>query len=105
MKSKPQKHRNLLFSCFVDFRKALDCIPRQKLSDKLRNEGANEATSRLSSVASLAIMIIIINNNNDNDNDNNNNNNNNNNNEGRGRIGGERKNAKSPIPFPLALLL
>ena len=39
MKSKPQKHRNLLFSRFVDFRKALDCIPRQKLSDKLRKEG------------------------------------------------------------------
>ena len=27
--------RNLLFSCFVDFRKAFDCIPRQKLFDKL----------------------------------------------------------------------
>ena len=39
LKSKPQKHRNLLFSCFVDFRKAFDCIPRQKLFDKLRNEG------------------------------------------------------------------
>ena len=38
-KSKPQKHRNLLFSCFVDFRKAFDCIPRQKLFDKLRKEG------------------------------------------------------------------
>ena len=37
--SKPQKHRNLLFSCFVDFRKAFDCIPRQKLFDKLRKEG------------------------------------------------------------------
>ena len=39
MKSKPQKHRNLLFSRFVDFRKAFDCIPCQKLSDKLRKEG------------------------------------------------------------------
>ena len=39
LKSKPQKHRNLLFSCFVDFRKAFDCIPRQKLFDKLRKEG------------------------------------------------------------------
>ena len=40
VKSKPQKHRNLLFSCFVDFRKAFDCIPRQKLFDILqRNEG------------------------------------------------------------------
>ena len=39
MKSKPQKHRNLLFSYFVDFRKAFDCIPRQKQSDKLRKEG------------------------------------------------------------------
>ena len=39
LKSKPQKHRNLLFSCFVDFRKAFDCIPRQNLFDKLRKEG------------------------------------------------------------------
>ena len=39
VKSKPQKHQNLLFSYFVDFRKAFDCIPRQKLFDKLRNEG------------------------------------------------------------------
>ena len=39
VKSKPQKHQNLLFSCFVDFRKAFDCIPRQKLFDKLRKEG------------------------------------------------------------------
>ena len=39
VKSKPQKYRNLLFSCFVYFRKALDCIPRQKLFDKLRKEG------------------------------------------------------------------
>ena len=31
VKSKPQKRRNLLFSCFVDFRKAFDRIPRQKL--------------------------------------------------------------------------
>ena len=38
VQSKPKKHRNLLFSCFVDFRKAFDCIPRQKLSDKLRKE-------------------------------------------------------------------
>ena len=33
------KHRNSLFSCFVDLRKAFDCIPRQKLFDKLRKEG------------------------------------------------------------------
>ena len=39
LKSKPQKHQNLLFSCFVDFRKAFDCIPRQNLFDKLRKEG------------------------------------------------------------------
>ena len=40
LKSKPQKHRNfLLFSCFVDFRKAFEYIPRQKLFDKLRKEG------------------------------------------------------------------
>ena len=41
VKSKPQKHRNLLFSCFVDFRKAFDCVPRQKLFDKLRKEGVH----------------------------------------------------------------
>ena len=39
VKSKPKKQRNLLFSCFVHFRKAFDCIPRQKLFDKLRKEG------------------------------------------------------------------
>ena len=39
VKSKPQKRRNLLFSCFVDFRKAFDRIPRQKLFEKLRKEG------------------------------------------------------------------
>ena len=39
VKSNPQKHRNLLFSCFVDFRKAFDCIPRQKLFDKLKKGG------------------------------------------------------------------
>ena len=36
VKSKPQKHQNLLFSCFVDFGKAFDCI--QKLDDQLRKE-------------------------------------------------------------------
>ena len=36
---KPQKHRNLHFSCFIDFRKAFDCIPRQKLFDKLGKKG------------------------------------------------------------------
>ena len=41
VKSKPQKHRNLLFPCFVDFRKAFDCIPRQKLVDKLNKEGVH----------------------------------------------------------------
>ena len=39
VKFQPQKHRNLLFSCFIDFRKAFDYIPRQKLFDKLRKEG------------------------------------------------------------------
>ena len=39
VKSKPQKHWNLLFSCFVEFRKAFNCIPWQKLLDKLRKEG------------------------------------------------------------------
>ena len=38
VKSKSQKHRNLLFSCFIDFRKAFHCIPQQKLFDKLRKE-------------------------------------------------------------------
>ena len=35
VKSKQQKHRNLLFSCFVDVSKAFDCIPPQKLVDNL----------------------------------------------------------------------
>ena len=41
LKSKPQKQRNLLFSCFVDFGKAFECILRQKLVDKLRKEGVH----------------------------------------------------------------
>ena len=41
VKSKPQKHGNFLFSSFVDFRKAFDCIPRTKLFDKLRTLGVN----------------------------------------------------------------
>ena len=41
VKSKPQQHWNLLFSCFVDFRKAFDCIRQQKLVNKLRKEGVN----------------------------------------------------------------
>ena len=36
VKSKPQKHQNLLFSCFVDFGKAFDC--KQKLDDQLRKD-------------------------------------------------------------------
>ena len=36
VKTTKQKHQNLLFSCFVHFRKAIDCIPRQKLVDKPR---------------------------------------------------------------------
>ena len=39
VKSKSQKQRNLLFSCFVDFSKAFDRIPRNKLFDKLRTIG------------------------------------------------------------------
>ena len=38
MKSKPQKHQNLLFSCFVNFGKAFDCIPRQKLDNQLKKD-------------------------------------------------------------------
>ena len=41
VKSKQQKHRNLLFSCFINFRKAFDCTPRQKLLNKLRKEGVH----------------------------------------------------------------
>ena len=39
VKFKPQKRRNLLFSCFVDFRKAFDRTPRKKLFEKLTKEG------------------------------------------------------------------
>ena len=39
VKSKPQKRRRLAFLVFVDFRKAFDRIPRQKLFEKLRKEG------------------------------------------------------------------
>ena len=39
VKSKPQRQRNLLFSCFVDFSKAFDRVPRNKLFDKLRTVG------------------------------------------------------------------
>ena len=41
VKSKPQKHQNLLFSCFIYFRKVFDCIPQQKLVDKLRKEAVH----------------------------------------------------------------
>ena len=50
VKSKPQKRRNLLFSCFVDFRKAFDRIPRQKLFEKLRKEGIKGCFFRNSNV-------------------------------------------------------
>ena len=39
VKSKSQRQRNLLFSCFVDFSKAFDRVPRNKLFDKLRTVG------------------------------------------------------------------
>ena len=41
VKSKPQKHRNLLFSYFIYFWNAFDCLPQQKLVDKLRKEGVH----------------------------------------------------------------
>ena len=39
VKSKSQRQRNMLFSCFVDFSKAFDRVPRNKLFDKLRTVG------------------------------------------------------------------
>lgn len=39
VKSKPVRQRNLLFSCFVDFSKASDSVPRNTLFDKLRTAG------------------------------------------------------------------
>ena len=39
VKYKPQRHRNLLFSCFVDFRKPSTVYPTKKPFDKLRKEG------------------------------------------------------------------
>ena len=39
VKSKPKKSNNLLFTCFVDFSKAFDSIPRGKLFQKLRLAG------------------------------------------------------------------
>ena len=35
VKSKPKKHRNLLFSCFVDFRKAFDSYSTSLLERKV----------------------------------------------------------------------
>ena len=39
VKSKPKKSNNLLFTCFVDFSKAFDSIPRGKLFQKLKLAG------------------------------------------------------------------
>ena len=39
VKSKSQRQRSMLFSCFVDFSKAFDRVPRNKLFDKLRTVG------------------------------------------------------------------
>ena len=39
VKSKPNKKRNLLFTCFVDFSKAFDRIPREKLFVKIKQIG------------------------------------------------------------------
>ena len=57
VKSKPQTRQNLLFSCFVDFRKAFDCIPRQKLFDKLRKEGVQGRFLSMYSNAKPAVKI------------------------------------------------
>ena len=39
VKRKPNKKHNLLFTCFVDFKKAFDSIPREILFKKLRMSG------------------------------------------------------------------
>ena len=39
VKSKSQRQRSMLFSCFVDFSKAFDRVPRNKLFYKLRTVG------------------------------------------------------------------
>ena len=39
VKSKSQRQRSMLFSCFVDFSKAFDRVPRNKLFNKLRTVG------------------------------------------------------------------
>ena len=39
VKSMPKKKQNLIFSCFIDFRKTLDLTTREKLFDKLRRGG------------------------------------------------------------------
>ena len=46
VKSKPKKSNNLLFTCFVDFSKAFDSIPRGKLFQKLRLAGVTRVTGR-----------------------------------------------------------
>ena len=39
VKSKRKKTKNYLFTCFVDFKKAFDSIPREKLFEKIRKIG------------------------------------------------------------------
>ena len=39
VKSKSQRTRSMLFSCFVDFSKAFDRVSRNKFFDKLRTVG------------------------------------------------------------------
>ena len=43
VKSKPKKSNKLLFTCFVDFSKAFDSIPRGKLFQKIEATGSNGA--------------------------------------------------------------
>ena len=41
VKSKPKTKQNKLFTCFVDFKRAFDSIPREKLFQKIEKAGIN----------------------------------------------------------------